>query len=130
MIDLPVLARNLKGMEVVEAGGVAVVTARNLAATLGYKCEKAVSLIFSRHKKVFREAPIYGIEHPSALRGPVDTGIIRLETAGGVQDIRVFTIKGALKICAKSHQPKSMEVIEMIIDLYDEAAKRIGGGAQ
>ncbi len=156
MIDLPVLARNLKGMEVVEAGGVAVTTAQNLSAALEYKSENAVHVIFTRNAKSFKDAGVVDLTQRSFnLKDPVggdgfqienpcsggvtqidspcfsdkyDTALVQLYTpgrpdgngGGGLQSVRVFTKRGAMKVCMKSNQPKAVMVQDMLLDLYEQ----------
>lgn len=55
---------------------------------------------------------------------PYDTGEIEINTSGGVQQIRYFTKRGALKVCMKSNQPRAIQVQEMLLDLYEAVESR------
>jgi hypothetical protein len=132
MINLPVLARNLKGLEVVEAGGVAVVTSQNLAKSLGYRKENAVTKIYNRDKESFKDGGVFdlsgrGCQFGSPFSEKFDTALVRLYTpsaadgrGGGIQEVRVFTKRGAMKVCMKSNQPKAVMVQDMLLDLYEQ----------
>lgn len=66
-------------------------------------------------------------DDPPDLPRHIDTALIRMLTpsaadgrGGGLQDVRVFTKRGALKVCMKSNQPKAVMVQERLIDLYEQ----------
>jgi hypothetical protein len=138
MNTLPILIKNSKGMALVEVDGQAVITAKNMAESLEYKSEKAILMTVKRNKASFRDAGVFditrGCQNVTPLSG-FDTAIVRLLTpsasdgrGGGVQDVRVFTKRGALKVCMKSNQRRAVMVQEMLIDLYEkvEAGMLIG----
>ncbi|SHJ59222.1 BRO family protein [Desulfofundulus thermosubterraneus] len=106
---LPVLAERSE-VRIVEVDGQPVVTARDLARALGYQKERAILNLVNRNKESFTDR---------------DTFVIKLMTnpQGGDPYVRVFTKRGALKVCMKSNQPRAVMVQEILIDLY-EAVER------
>jgi prophage antirepressor-like protein len=126
---LPVLAQE-GDLAVVSVDGQPVVTARALARALGYADERSVHRIYNRNKESFTERDSfkergYQIDSPlgnSELK--YDTGVVKLTTPSGEQQVRYFTKRGALKICMKSNQPKAVMVQEMLIDLYEAVESR------
>lgn len=138
----PILIKNTNGLTLVEVDGQAVVTASNLAKGLEYKDERSVRMIFTRNEMSFRDFGIYDlsrgdqIDPPCSLPKNTDTALVRIMTSGrpdgngggGLQDVRVFTKRGALKVCMKSNQPKAIQVQEMLIDLFEkvESGQLIG----
>ncbi len=138
---LPILAKNTSGMALVEVDGQAVVTASDLSKGLEYKDERSVRKIYSRNKSSFCDFGLYDlsrggqIDPPLSIPKTCDTALVRILTpsaqdgrGGGLQDVRVFTKRGALKVCMKSNQPKAVQVQEMLIDLYEkvESGQLIG----
>ncbi len=115
---LPVIAEQ-EELRLVAVDGQPVVTARDLARALGYRSEKAILMIVSRNRKSFKEP-----ERGYQIVTPFDTAVVELETPGGLQEIRVFTKRGALKVCMKSNQPKAVRVQEMLIDLFEAVERR------
>lgn len=134
MNPFPTLVKNNTGMALVEVDGQAVVTAPNLSKGLGYKDGKSVQRIFTRNKASFRDFGVLDLsrvsqfDHPCSLLQKADTALVRIQTegrpdgngGGGLQEVRVFTKRGALKICMKSNQPKAVQVQEMLLDLYEQ----------
>lgn len=132
MNNLPVLVKNSIGMELVEVDGQAVITAKNMADSLDYENENAIHVIFSRNKESFKDGGICdlvrGFQSESPCLKPCDTLLVRMLTpgrsdgqgGGGLQEVRVFTKRGSLKICMKSNQPKAVIVQDMLIDLYEK----------
>lgn len=106
----PVLAQDGE-LTVVSVGGQPVVTARALARSLGYTHERAIVNLYNRNRDAFTER---------------DTFIINLMMNPQVGDphVRVFTKRGALKICMKSNQPRAVQVQEMLLDLYEAVESR------
>jgi prophage antirepressor-like protein len=141
---LPILVKNSSGMELVEVDGQAVVTAKNLANSLNYKDERSILRIFNRNKASFKDYGVFDLtgvcQTDTSLRcgqidHTLDTALVRFITpsasdghGGGLQDVRVFTKRGALKVCMKSNQPKAVMVQDMLIDLYEkvESGQLIG----
>lgn len=107
---LPVLAQEGE-LAVVSVDGQPVVTARALARALEYKQDWAILNLYNRNQATFTQK---------------DTFIINsmINPKGGNPNIRVFTKRGALKICMKSNQPKAIMVQEMLIDLYEAVESR------
>jgi prophage antirepressor-like protein len=155
MNPLPILAKNTSGMALVEVDGQAVVSASDLSKGLEYKDDKAVNRVFTRNQKSFRDFGLFDlsrdvqnespcvestrggqVDHPCSIPKTCDTALVRVLTpgrpdgngGGGLQDVRVFTKRGALKVCMKSNQPKAVQVQEMLIDLYEkvESGQLIG----
>ena len=150
MNTLPILIQNSKGMALVEVDGQAVITAKNMAEGLEYKNEKAIHVIITRNKESFRDAGVFDMTRGHQIDAPCDptggfqaetplagfdTALVRMFVRGrsdgsgdGVQDVRVFTKRGALKVCMKSNQRRAVMVQEMLIDLYEkvEAGMLIG----
>lgn len=135
---LPILIKD-RNLALVEVDGQAVVTSANLSKCLEYKKDQAVVKIFNRHKKSFRDYGLYDLSRVSQNGTPlprhIDTALVRMLTpaaadgrGGGLQDVRVFTKRGALKICMKSNQPKAVAVQEALIDLYErvESGQLVG----
>lgn len=133
MNSFPVLAQNAGGMALVEVDGQAVVTASDLAKGLEYKNERSVRNIFIRNKASFRDFGVldmtrgHHIDAPLELTPKTDTALVRINTpsaadghGGGLQEVRVFTKRGALKICMKSNQPKAVQVQDMLLDLFEK----------
>jgi hypothetical protein len=132
MNALPVLVKNSIGMELVEVDGQAVITAKNMADSLDYENEKAIHVIFSRNKESFKDGGIRdlvrGFQSETPCLKPCDTFLVCMLTSGrsdgqgggGLQEVRVFTKRGALKVCMKSNQPKAVIVRDMLIDLYEK----------
>ncbi len=127
---LPILVQN-KRLSLVEVDGQAVVTAADLAKGLEYKNERSVRNIFARNKDSFHDFGVYdmtrGHQIDATLPKTCDTALVRMLTpsaddghGGGLQDVRVFTKRGALKICMKSNQPKAVRVQDALIDLYEQ----------
>jgi prophage antirepressor-like protein len=130
---LPVLAEKDE-VQIVEVDGQPVVTARALGRALGYaNPDKAISKIYMRNRDSFTERDTFVIDlrgvHPQPGGEPRnkesftdrDTFVIKLMTnpQGGDPHVRVFTKRGALKVCMKSNQPRAVQVQEMLIDLFE-----------
>lgn len=135
---LPILVQD-RTLSLVEVDGQAVVTASDLAKGLEYKDEKAVNRLFTRNKSAFRDFGLYDLTRGGQSDHPLigDTALLRFLTpsapdghGGGLQDVRVFTKRGALKVCMKSNQPKAIAVQEALIDLYEKVESGQLVGAQ
>ncbi len=114
---LPVLAQEGE-LAVVSVDGQPVVTARALARALGYSREDAISRLYKRNEASFTERDTFEID---LRRFNVN---LTVNPQGGDPYVRVFTKRGALKICMKSNQPKAVMVQEMLIDLYEAVESR------
>ncbi|TEB10016.1 BRO family protein [Pelotomaculum propionicicum] len=113
---LPVLAQDGE-LTVVSVDGQPVVTARALARALGYADDRSVLRIFNRNKDSFTERDSFVVD----MRGVVN---LTTNPQGGDPHIRLFTKRGALKICMKSNQPRAVAVQEALIDLYEAVESR------
>lgn len=92
-----------------------MVTARDLARALEYNhIDKAVANIYQRNVESFTERDSFLID---IRRFDLN---MRVNPQGGDPHIRVFTKRGALKICMKSNQPRAVAVQEILIDLYEQ----------
>lgn len=114
---MPVLAQR-EDMRIVEVDGQPVVTARDLARALGYIRDDSVLKVFERNRTSFRE-----VKGTVNLTVPFDTGVVKLTTPSGEQQVRFFTKCGALKVCMKSNQPRAVAVQEALIDLYEQVER-------
>ena len=135
---LPVLAEDLMGYRVRGAGKIPVVTASELSEKLDYAGDRAVRKLLERNPESFRDGGTVDFTR-RAQNGPpcslpddqIDTFIALINTpgradglgGGGVQGVRVFTERGALKICMKSNQPKAVAVQEALIDLFQKVRR-------
>lgn len=114
---MPVLAQR-EDMRIIEVDGQPVVTARDLATALGYKhVDKAVANIYQRDIESFTEKDTFLID---IRRFDLN---MRVNPQGGDPHVRVFTKRGALKICMKSNQPRAVAVQEALIDLYEQVER-------
>lgn len=114
---LPVLAQEGE-LSVVSIDGQPVVTARVLARALGYSREDAISRLYKRNETSFTDRDTFEID---LRRFNVN---LTVNPQGGDPHVRVFTKRGALKVCMKSNQPKAVMVQEMLIDLYEAVESR------
>lgn len=117
MENLPTLVTDSSGLSLLALGDKAVVTIVDLAKALEYNDRTGINKVFNRNKESFNDIGFYERVGQNVI--PFDAAIVRLETNGGPQDIRVFSKRGALKICMKSNQPKAIAVQEMLLDLYE-----------
>ncbi|MBI4620611.1 MAG: hypothetical protein HY739_10680 [Desulfobacterales bacterium] len=122
---LPILVKNSQDISLVELQGHAVITARDMAKALNYKDERAIHKITSRHKKSFMDAGLINPENGDKLNPHFDTCVVNLtpqllDTLNQGRVLRVFSKRGALKVCMKSNQPKAVVVQDMLIDLYEK----------
>ena len=113
---LPILAQR-NDMRIMEVDGQPVVTARDLARALGYSKDNAVVKIYDRNVGSFIDRDSFVVD--------MRRFIPKLGTnpQGGDPHIRMFTKRGALKICMKSNQPKAVAVQEALIDLYEQVER-------
>jgi|GEM_PF-2104509 len=146
MNTLPILVQG-KNLSLVEVDGQAVITAADMAKGLGYQHERSVRILFERNKASFRDFGVYDLTRGHQFDAPlasdndqplprdIDTALVQILTpsaadgrGGGLQNIRVFTKRGALKVCMKSNQPRAIAVQEALIDLYEkfESGQLIG----
>lgn len=114
---LPVLAQDGE-LAVVSVEGQPVVTASGLAKVLGYKMENAVAKIYNRNEESFTEQDTFEINLKQFIPN------LGTNSQGGDPHVRVFTKRGALKICMKSNQPRAIQVQEMLLDLYEAVESR------
>jgi prophage antirepressor-like protein len=115
---LPVLAQQ-NDMRIVEVDGQPVVMARDLARALEYKDQDAVGRLYRRNQESFNGRDTFEVD---MRRFTVN---LTVNPRGGDPHIRVFTKRGALKICMKSNQPRAVAVQEALLDLYEQV-ERIG----
>lgn len=114
---LPVLAQK-NDMRIVEVEGQPVVTARDLAKALEYRKDNAVTKIYDRDRNSFTDKDSFVVD----MRRFIPK--VGMNLRGGDPHVRVFTKRGALKICMKSNQPRAVAVQEMLIDLYEAVEGR------
>ena len=140
---LPVLAQR-ENMRIVEVDGQPVVTARDLARALGYAKDNAVAKIYDRNRNNFTDRDSFLVDmrrfvpqlgrnqfgvnlgtnpHEAFTDRDTFTLNMRVNPQGGDPYVRVFTKRGALKVCMKSNQPKAVMVQEALIDLYEQVER-------
>jgi len=113
---LPVLAQR-NDMRIVEVDGQPVVTARDLARALGYSKDDAVVKIYARNMGSFTDRDSFVVDMRRF------TPKLGVNPQGGDPHIRMFTKRGALKVCMKSNQPRAVAVQEALIDLYEQVER-------
>ncbi|ACV64876.1 prophage antirepressor [Desulfofarcimen acetoxidans DSM 771] len=128
---LPVLAHR-ENMRIVEVDGQPVVTARDLARALEYSKDNAVAKIYDRNRDSFTNRDSFVVDMrkfvPKMGMNQVNNENrfdvnLTVNPQGGDPHIRVFTKRGALKICMKSNQPKAVAVQDALINLYEQVER-------
>jgi hypothetical protein len=94
-------------LDVIDRGGKAWLRAPQIEGALGYEKKDAISQIYSRNADEFSDDM---------------TAIIRLQTAGGVQDVRIFSLRGAhlLGMLARTERAKAFR--RWVLDILDRIA--------
>ncbi|MGI1294018.1 P22AR C-terminal domain-containing protein [Enterobacter kobei] len=87
-----------------EMGGQIWLTAGEVGQALGYADDKAVQRIYSRHADEFTEKM---------------TGVVKVTTPGGMQESRVFSLRGAHLIAMFARTPKAKEFRRWVLDILD-----------
>lgn len=87
-----------------EMGGQIWLKAAEVGQALEYADDKAVQRIYSRHADEFTEKM---------------TGVVKLTTPRGMQDSRVFSLRGAHLIAMFARTPKAKEFRRWVLDILD-----------
>lgn len=87
-----------------EMGGQVWLTAAEVGQALEYADDKAVQRIYSRHADEFTEQM---------------TGVVKLTTPRGMQESRVFSLRGAHLIAMFARTPKAKEFRRWVLDILD-----------
>ena len=87
-----------------EMAGQVWLTASEIGHALEYADDKAVQRIYSRHSDEFTEKM---------------TGVVKLTTPGGMQDSRVFSLRGAHLIAMFARTAKAKEFRRWVLDILD-----------
>jgi prophage antirepressor-like protein len=85
-------------------------TAAQIGAALDYADEKAVQRIYTRHSDEFTDAM---------------TGVVKLTTPSGKQEVRIFSLRGAHLIAMFSRTALAKEFRRWVLDVLD---KEVGTG--
>jgi prophage antirepressor-like protein len=85
-------------------------TAAQIGAALDYADEKAVQRIYTRHSDEFTDAM---------------TGVVKLTTPSGKQEVRIFSLRGAHLIAMFSRTAVAKEFRRWVLDVLD---KEVGTG--
>ena len=100
--QLPVL-RDTGLIRVREAEGRQVFTYADIAEGLQVG-PSVVRNLFNRHQDAWE---------------PVETGVSRIETPSGIQDVRWFTARGAMRFCRRAKSPRADALFNHLLDLRD-----------
>lgn len=87
-----------------EMAGQIWLTASEVGQALEYADDKAIHRIFNRHADEFT---------------PQMTGVVKVTTPGGMQDMRVFSLRGAHLIGMFARTPKAKEFRRWVLDILD-----------
>ncbi len=87
-----------------EMAGQIWLTASEVGQALSYADDKAVQRIYTRHADEFTEKM---------------TGVVKLTTPRGMQDSRVFSLRGAHLIAMFARTPKAKEFRRWVLDILD-----------
>ncbi|EPF0315176.1 P22AR C-terminal domain-containing protein [Enterobacter chuandaensis] len=87
-----------------EMAGQIWLTASEVGQALSYADDKAVQRIYTRHADEFTEKM---------------TGVVKLTTPSGMQDSRVFSLRGAHLIAMFARTPKAKEFRRWVLDILD-----------
>lgn len=102
-------------IEILDKGGEIWLGVSQIATALGFKNRAAIQDIFRRHRDEF---------------APDMTQIIKVPTAGGEQEVRIFSWTGGLLLAALSRTPRGAIVRRWLITLAarHKAQSRTGAG--
>ena len=100
--QLPVL-RDTGLIRVREAEGRQVFTYADIAEGLQVG-PSVVRNLFNRHQDAWES---------------VETGVSRIETPSGIQDVRWFTARGAMRFCRRAKSPRADALFNHLLDLRD-----------
>ncbi|WP_247753596.1 BRO-N domain-containing protein [Citrobacter freundii] len=87
-----------------EMAGQIWLTASEVGQALEYADDKAIHRIFNRHADEFTSQM---------------TGVVKVTTPGGMQDMRVFSLRGAHLIGMFARTPKAKEFRRWVLDVLD-----------
>lgn len=87
-----------------EMAGQIWLTASEVGQALEYADDKAIHRIFNRHADEFTSQM---------------TGVVKVTTPGGMQDMRVFSLRGAHLIGMFARTPKAKEFRRWVLDILD-----------
>lgn len=110
--ELPVL-RKTDMITVRNAGGRQAFTYQDMADALQVT-EKHLRDRFSRNKDAWKDAVNYGTPSDEA-----ETFTVDLDTPGGVQQIRIFTPRGAMRFCRYVKSGRSDQLFNHLLDLWE-----------
>jgi len=88
-----------------EMAGQKWLTATEVGQALEYADDKAIQRIFNRHSDEFTQQM---------------TGVVKLTTPGGMQDVRMFSLRGAHLIAMFARTPKAKEFRRWVLDILDQ----------
>lgn len=92
-----------------EMAGQIWLTASEVGQALEYADDKAIHRIFNRHADEFTSQM---------------TGVVKVTTPGGMQDMRVFSLRGAHLIGMFARTPKAKEFRRWVLDILDREIQR------
>lgn len=92
-----------------EMAGQVWLTASEIGHALEYADDKAVQRIYSRHSDEFTEKM---------------TGVVKLTTPSGMQDSRVFSLRGAHLIAMFARTPVAKEFRRWVLDILDREVQQ------
>ncbi|HHT0259002.1 TPA: P22AR C-terminal domain-containing protein [Raoultella planticola] len=87
-----------------EMGGQIWVTAAEVGQALGYSDEKAIHRLYRKHADEFTNKM---------------TGVVKVTTPGGMQDVRMFSLRGAHLIGMFSRTPIAKKFRRWVLDILD-----------
>ncbi|WP_447867529.1 BRO-N domain-containing protein [Rahnella bonaserana] len=87
-----------------EMAGQKWLTAAEVGQALEYADDKAIHRIFNRHSDEFTQQM---------------TGVVKMTTPGGMQDMRVFSLRGAHLVAMFARTTKAKEFRRWVLDILD-----------
>jgi len=107
--DMNIVAKNLlqfynTNFTYMEIAGQKWLTAAEVGQALEYADDKAIHRIFNRHADEFTQQM---------------TGVVKITTPGGMQDVRMFSLRGAHLIGMFARTPKAKEFRRWVLDILD-----------
>lgn len=86
------------------------ITGEEIGRHLGYaEPRKGVAKIYERNANSFKDG--------------IDTGVVNLTTPSGIQETRIYSERGSLKITRFSRTDRSDEIMEEVFDVFLEAKR-------
>lgn len=90
-----------------EIGGQVWLTASEVGEALGYADDKAIHRLYRKHADEFTSNM---------------TGVVKVTTPGGMQDVRMFSLRGAHLMGMFSRTPVAKEFRRWVLDILDREA--------